>query len=84
MSLERILTPHRKWMKAALREARRAFDEDEVPVGAVVVRDEQIIGRGHNQIERLGDCTAHAEILAITAACSTLGSKHLDGATLYV
>lgn len=84
MSLERILTPHRKWMKAALREAQRAFDEDEVPVGAIVVRDEQILGRGHNQVERLADCTAHAEILAITAACSTVGSKHLDGATLYV
>ena len=84
MSLETIIAPHRQWMKAALREAQRAFDEGEVPVGAVVVRDEQIIGRGHNQVERLNDPTAHAEIIAITAACATTGEKWLAGATLYV
>ncbi|HIG75677.1 MAG TPA: nucleoside deaminase [Bacteroidetes bacterium] len=53
-------------------------------VGAVVVRDGQIVGKGHNQVERLGDPTAHAEMLAISAACSTLGTKYLDGCTLYV
>lgn len=84
MSLEAILAPHRKWMKTAIREAERAFEEGEVPVGAIVVQDGQIIGRGCNQVERLGDPTAHAEIIAITAACSTLGSKWLERATLYV
>jgi tRNA(adenine34) deaminase len=75
---------HRRWMKTALREAERAFDADEVPVGAVVVRDDQIVGRGHNMVEQLNDPTAHAEIIAITAACDTLGSKHLTDCTLYV
>lgn len=84
MSLEKILAPHRQWMKVALREAQRAFDDGEVPVGAIVVQNGQIIGRGHNQVERLSDPTAHAEILAITAACATVGDKHLRGATLYV
>ena len=84
MALEKLLTSHRKWMKAALREARRAFDEGEIPVGAVVVKNEQIVGRGRNMVERLLDPTAHAELLAITAACTTLESKLLRGATLYV
>jgi tRNA(adenine34) deaminase len=84
MSLESLIAPHRQWMKTALREAQRAFDDGEVPVGAIVVQNGQIIGRGHNQVERLNDPTAHAEVLAITAACATTGSKHLEGATLYV
>ncbi len=84
MALDQLITPHRKWMKAALLEARRAFEENEVPVGAVVVANDQIIGRGRNMIERLMDPTAHAELLAITAACDTLKSKWLKGATLYV
>ena len=71
-------------MKAALREAARAYEEGEVPVGAVVVKDGRIVGRGRNMVERLQDPTAHAEIIAITAACETLGSKWLDDATLYV
>jgi tRNA(adenine34) deaminase len=71
-------------MDAACREAVRAFDEDEVPVGAVVVRDGAIIGKGHNEVERLQDPTAHAEILAITAAANTLGVKHLENCVLYV
>jgi tRNA(adenine34) deaminase len=78
------MNDHRRWMKKALREAERAFDADEVPVGAVVVRDDQIVGRGHNMVEQLNDPTAHAEIIAITAACDTLGSKHLTDCTLYV
>jgi tRNA(adenine34) deaminase len=71
-------------MEAALREAERAFEEGEVPVGAVVVQDDRIIGRGHNRVEQLKDPTAHAEMLAITAACTTLGTKYLKGCTLYV
>ncbi len=71
-------------MRQALREAERAAEEGEVPVGAVVVRGGQVVGRGRNAVERLGDPTAHAEILAVTAACETLGSKWLDGCTLYV
>lgn len=82
--MEELITPHKKWMKAALREAERAFESDEVPVGAVVVRGNVIVGRGHNMVERLEDPTAHAELIAITAACTTLGSKQLEGCTLYV
>lgn len=72
------------FMKQALREARKALDQDEVPVGAVVVIDGKIIARTHNQTEMLTDVTAHAEILAITAASSHLGSKYLKDCTLYV
>lgn len=71
-------------MQSALREAERAFEEDEVPVGAVIVRDGQVVGKGHNQIERLKDPTAHAEIIAITAAANTIGDRRLEGCTLYV
>jgi len=71
-------------MKAALREAERALEEGEVPIGAVVVQENQIVGRGHNMVERLKDPTAHAEVIAITAACDTLSSKFLKGCTLYV
>ncbi len=76
--------PHEYWMKQALREAARAFEFGEVPVGAVVVREGRVIGRGYNQVEQLKDPTAHAEIIAITAAASTLGSKWLEQCTLYV
>jgi tRNA(adenine34) deaminase len=82
--LEALAAPHRRWMKAALREAEIALEEGEVPVGAVVVRGDQVVGRGHNMVERLQDPTAHAELLAITAAASTIGSKFLEGCTLYV
>ena len=84
MSLNSILGPHLRWMRLALKEAERAFDGSEVPVGAVVVKDNVLVGRGHNQVERLNDPTAHAEILAISAACETVGSKFLNGCTLYV
>ena len=84
MSLDRMIKPDRKWMQKAFREAERAYDADEVPVGAVVVKDQQIVGRGHNMVEQLNDPTAHAEIIAITAACETLGEKFLTGCTLYV
>ena len=79
-----MMKPDRTWMQKAFREAERAYDADEVPVGAVVVRDNQIIGRGHNMVEQLNDPTAHAEIIAITAACETLGEKVLSDCTLYV
>lgn len=72
------------FMKEALRLAREAYAAGEVPVGAVVVWNEKIIGRGSNQVERLADSTAHAEMIAITAACNTVGAKYLMEATLYV
>jgi tRNA(adenine34) deaminase len=72
------------FMKEALRQAQQAFDAGEVPVGAVVVWNEKIIGRGFNQVEQLADSTAHAEMIAITAACNTIGAKYLSEATLYV
>lgn len=72
------------FMRQALQEATLAAQEGEVPVGAVVVCEGRIIARAHNQTERLGDVTAHAEILALTAAASHLGSKYLDECTLYV
>lgn len=72
------------YMKQALIEAQKAFDRDEVPVGAVVVCKNRIIARAHNQTELLHDVTAHAEMLALTAAANSLGSKYLDECTLYV
>lgn len=72
------------FMEEALKLARTAYREDEVPVGAVVSYGNKIIGKGYNQVEKLKDPTAHAEILAITAACNYLDSKYLDKCTLYV
>jgi tRNA(adenine34) deaminase len=72
------------FMKHAFTEAQKAYDEGEIPVGAVVVCDNRIIARAHNQTERLNDVTAHAEIIALTAAADYLGSKYLDECTLYV
>src|SRR5665647_2071062 len=72
------------YMQQALKEAQRAFNEGEVPVGAIVVMNEQIIAKGYNQVEKLTDSTAHAEIIALTAAFNFLGSKYLPEATLYV
>jgi len=72
------------YMSEAIKEAEIAFDEDEVPVGAVVVHEGRIIARGHNQIERLKDPTAHAEMLALTSATNYLGEKWLNKASLYV
>jgi len=79
-----MITQHEQWMKMALREAQRAFDGDEVPVGAIIVCKGEIIGRGYNQIERLKDPTAHAEMIAITAAANHLQSRRLENCTLYV
>ena len=75
---------HKKWMKLAFREAEKAFDEDEVPIGAVVVQNGQIIGRGYNQCESLNDPTAHAEIIAITSAANTIKNWRLTDCCLYV
>jgi tRNA(adenine34) deaminase len=73
-----------RYMRRALEEARKAREEDEVPVGAVIVVNDQLIARGYNQTERLVDCTAHAEMIALTAAFNYMGSKYLPEATLYV
>jgi tRNA(adenine34) deaminase len=78
------MTEHEQWMKLALAEAERAYEEEEVPVGAVVVHKGKVIGRGRNQMERLQDPTAHAEMIAITAAASHLGSRRLEQCTMYV
>jgi tRNA(adenine34) deaminase len=72
------------FMRQALNEAQKAYDAGEVPVGAVIVCDGRIIARGFNQTERLSDVTAHAEIIALTAATEYLGSKYLDECDLYV
>ena len=72
------------FMAEAMRQAEKAYDEGEIPVGAVVVAGERIIGKGYNQTERLHDVTAHAEMIAITAASDHLGSKYLQDCTLYV
>lgn len=72
------------FMKEALKEAQKAFDEDEVPVGAVIVCENKIIARAHNMSERLNDVTAHAEMLAFTSATDFLGGKYLNECTLYV
>lgn len=72
------------YMRMALAEARRAFAADEIPIGAVIVADDRVIGRGHNLTETLRDVTAHAEMQAITAAANSVGGKYLPEATLYV
>jgi len=72
------------FMSEALKQAQKAYDAGEVPVGALVVWDNKIISRGHNQVEQLNDSTAHAEMIALTSAFNTLGSKYLTEAVLYV
>lgn len=72
------------YMKQAYQEAQKALEADEIPIGAVVVCNNKIIARAHNQTETLNDVTAHAEMLAITAAANALGAKYLDECTLYV
>lgn len=73
-----------KWMRIALSEAQQAQKQGEVPVGAVVVQNERILGRGHNRVEKLHDPTAHAEMLALSAAAESLGQPRLNQATIYV
>lgn len=72
------------YMKQALAEARKAFAEDEVPIGAIIVCNDRIIARAHNLTETLNDVTAHAEMQAITAAAANIGGKYLNQCTLYV
>lgn len=72
------------FMNLALAEARKALAEDEIPIGAIVVCNGNIVGRGHNMTETLGDVTAHAEMMAVTSAAQTLGGKYLSDCTLYV
>jgi len=87
VSSERLLASfrtHERWMAEALKEAELAAGAGEVPVGAVIVRDGALLGRGHNQVESLRDPTAHAEILALGAAASAIDDWRLDDATLYV
>ncbi len=78
-----IFSPE-QFMKEALKEAQKAFDEDEIPIGAIVVCNNKIIARAHNLTERLNDVTAHAEMQAITAAANYLGGKYLNECTLFV
>ena len=74
---------HTLWMKYALQEAQKAYSKGEVPVGAIIVYENKIIGKGHNLVETLQDPTAHAELLAITAAANALASWRLEDSTLY-
>jgi len=76
--------PHEHYMSVALKEARKALEENEIPIGAVIVSGNQIIGKGYNQVERLRDVTAHAEIIAITAASNYFNNKYLSGCRMYV
>ncbi|MDZ7374006.1 MAG: tRNA adenosine(34) deaminase TadA [candidate division KSB1 bacterium] len=78
------MTEHERWMQEALVEARKALEKGEVPVGAVVVYEERIVGRGHNLVETILDPTAHAEMLAITAAAGALADWRLKDCSLYV
>ena len=81
---EPIWQQHQFFMTKAIELAEQAYKKDEVPVGAVVVKENKVIGKGYNQVESLGDATAHAEMIALSAAYETNGSKYLHGATLYV
>ena len=72
------------FMRQAIREAEKAFQADEVPIGAVLVHRQQVIGRAYNQVKLLKDPTAHAEMIAVTQGCEALKSEHLRGSTLYV
>ena len=82
--MELVKNREEYFMNMALKEAMKAYEEDEIPVGAVIVYQDQIIGRGYNQSQRLKDSTAHAEMIAITSAQNKIGSKYLNGCELYV
>ena len=84
MDIKPVLFSHEYFMKAAINEALKAYDTGEIPVGAVIVWKNQIIGRGHNLTETLNDPTAHAELQAITAATNSIGGKYLTDCTMYV
>ena len=78
------LREEEKWMLFALKEAQKALKFDEVPIGAIIVKEDKIIGRGFNQVESLNDSTAHAEIIAITSAANTIEDWRLNNCSLYV
>jgi tRNA(adenine34) deaminase len=78
------MTEHERWMKYAIREAEKAYDREEIPIGCIIVFQNSIIAKSHNQVETLKDPTAHAEILAITSASAYLQSKYLVGCSMYV
>lgn len=82
--MDSLLQTDEKYMRMAIIEAQKAFDSDEVPIGAVIVAGGRVIARGHNLVETLTDVTAHAEMQAITAAASAAGGKYLQNCTLYV
>ena len=79
-----IINDNMRWMTKAIDQANYALKKDEVPIGAVIVKDNKIIGKGYNQVESLKDSTAHAEILAITSASDSLGDWRLNKSSLYV
>ena len=79
-----MFQPDEFYMMEALRLAQLAYEEKEIPVGAIVVSEGKIIGKAYNQVEKLNDPTAHAEMLAVTSACNYLNARHLEGCTLYV
>ena len=72
------------YMLQAIKEAKKAYEDGEIPVGALIIMNNKVIARGHNQVERLNDPTAHAEIIALTSAFNFLGSKYLPDATMYI
>jgi len=76
--------PHEYFMSLALKEAKFALKTDEIPIGAIIVANNQIVGKGYNQVERLKDVTAHAEIIALTAASNYFSNKYLKGCIIYV
>jgi len=78
------MNEHTYWMERAMKEAEKALSEGEIPVGAVIVKGERLIGRGYNQVEKLKDPTAHAEMIAVTSAVATLEEKFLTDSTIYV
>jgi len=84
LCMERPLFPDEYFMKEALKEARKAFEMEEVPVGAVIVNQDRIIARAYNMTRQLQDVTAHAEMIAITSASNYLGAKYLEGCSIYV
>ena len=79
-----VINDHEKWMKIALQEAIKAYNSNEVPIGSIIILNNEIIGKGYNQCETLKDPTAHAEIISITAACSTINDWRLNNSIIYV
>lgn len=79
-----LFSRHRQFMLQAIKLAGTAYERDEIPVGALIIHENRIIGKGYNQVEQLKDPSAHAEMIALSSACNTLQSKYLTGCTMYV